>query len=97
MWFKFWIKSSRGTDDCEHRWIPKAKEWTKKQHLEEVKSQLDDWIKRWDHLEYFNYGYIKKKPSRMAQKSMIADASCSVKYARKHLSFLKSQFGKAQK
>ncbi len=94
MWFKFWIKSSRGTDTFEHRWIPKEKGVD---HKAEVKDQLDYWIKSWDHLEYFNYGYLRQKPPPAVQKKMIDQAADRLKYAREHLSFLKSQFEKGKK
>jgi hypothetical protein len=92
MWIKFWIKSSRGTDNTTHRWIPKQKGWTRAQYKEEIKCYLEDWIRNWNHLEYFRYGYIKRKPTPKQQREMIEAAMDRVKDANRHLAFLKKQF-----
>lgn len=89
-WCRFWVKSSRGTNNSEYHYV----ELYAADKEASAKDSLDDWYeKRYGHLEFASCGYeIVSLPPKASQSLLLKQAKNKINYARSQLRFLEAQF-----
>lgn len=89
IWCKFWVKSSRGTNNSEYHYV---EVYGDKEAA--AKDSLDHWYeKRYGHLEFASCGYqIVRRPPKAAQDLLLKQAASRINDARTRLRFLQAQF-----
>ena len=98
-WYRFWIKSNRGTDSYGYRFLPCD---NTKKNKGEIRDALEDWCSgfgAWDHGEnVVTYGYSRVKfPPKKVLEKKAEGAAWRVKSARSELVFLRGQLKQALK
>jgi hypothetical protein len=95
MWYRFWIKSGRGTDEQTYRWL-EYKGMTKAEKEAEIKAEVESWCSRfacWEMGEsVMRYGFntVKLPPMEFLDERL-KDAKAEIRAGRGMVRLLTKQ------